>query len=83
MVVGRVSYDPATKEAMQMLIKGQADIEVFISDKGYICLKQRHDSDGEQLIEIAPAYGVKVAGAIGSLQEFAQKKFEKTQPTDD
>jgi hypothetical protein len=66
-----------------MLIKGQADIEVFISDAGYICLKQRHDSDGEQMIEIAPAYGGKVAGAIGSLQEFAQKKFEKSAVTDD
>ena len=66
-----------------MLIKGQADIEVFISDTGYICLKQRHDSDGEQLIEIAPAYGGKVAGAIGSLQEFAQKKFEKSIVNDD
>jgi hypothetical protein len=66
-----------------MLIKGQADIEVFISDMGYICLKQRHESDGDQVIEIAPAYGGKVAGAIGSLQEFAQKKFEKTQISDD
>jgi hypothetical protein len=46
-------------------------------------LKQRHDSDGEQMIEIAPAYGGKVAGAIGSLQEFAQKKFEKSAVTDD
>lgn len=60
-----------------MLIKGQADIEVFISEAGYICLKQRHDAEGEQVIEIAPAYGSKVAGAIGSLQDFAQKKFEK------
>jgi hypothetical protein len=82
-VTRRLIYDACTKEAMQMLIKGQADIEVFISDMGYICLKQRHDSDGDQLIEIAPAYGVKVAVAIGSLQEFAQKKFEKTQLADD
>ena len=66
-----------------MLIKGQADIEVFISDTGYICLKQRHDADGDQVIEIAPAYGGKVAGAIGSLQEFAQKKFEKSVAADD
>lgn len=66
-----------------MVIKGQADIEICISDTGYICLKQRHESDGEQVIEIAPAYGSKVAGAIGSLQEFAQKKFEKMQPGDD
>jgi hypothetical protein len=68
---------------MQMLIKGQADIEVFITDTGYICLKQRNDSDGEQVIEIAPAYGGKVAGAIGSLQDSAQKKFEKSQLVDD
>lgn len=66
-----------------MVIKGQADIEICISDTGYICLKQRHEADGEQVIEIAPAYGSKVAGAIGSLQEFAQKKFEKMQPGDD
>jgi hypothetical protein len=66
-----------------MVIKGQADIEISISDAGYICLKQRHDADGEQVIEIAPAYGSKVAGAIGSMQEFAQKKFEKVQPGDD
>jgi hypothetical protein len=66
-----------------MVIKGQADIEVSITDAGYICLKQRHESDGEQVIEIAPAYSSKVAGAIGSMQEFAQKKFEKVQPGDD
>jgi hypothetical protein len=66
-----------------MVIRGQADIEICISDTGYICLKQRHEADGEQVIEIAPAYGSKVAGAIGSLQEFAQKKFEKMQPGDD
>jgi hypothetical protein len=60
-----------------MRIKGQADIEIFISDSGYICLKQESDVDGEQLIELAPAYGAKVADAIGSLQEFAQAKFEK------
>ena len=61
-----------------MRIKGQADIEIFITDNGYICLKQQRDADGEQLIELAPAYGAKVADAIGSLQEFAQAKFEKT-----
>lgn len=66
-----------------MVIKGQADIEVSISENGYICLKQRHDVDGVQVIEIAPAYGTKVAGAIGQLQEFAQKKFEKSQASDD
>ena len=66
-----------------MLIKGQADIEVSITDSGYICLKQRHEVEGEQVIEIAPAYGAKVAGAIGPLQEFAQKKFEKAALVDD
>jgi hypothetical protein len=71
------------KEVMRMLIKGQADIQVFISDTGYICLKQRHDVEGDQVIEIAPAYGSKVADAIGSLQDFAQTKFEKCQPADD
>jgi hypothetical protein len=71
------------KEVMRMLIKGQADIEICISDTGYICLKQRHEVEGEQVIEIAPAYGSKVAGAIGSMQEFAQKKFEKAELADD
>lgn len=66
-----------------MLIKGQADIEIFISDNGYICLKQQRDMDGEQMIELAPAYGAKVADAIGSLQEFAQAKFQKAAPVDD
>lgn len=66
-----------------MLIKGQADIQIFISDTGYICLKQCHDGEGDQLIEFAPAYGSKVADAIGSLQEFAQTKFEKSLPADD
>ena len=62
-----------------MRIKGQADIDVFISDGGYICLKQKDDLDGERVIEFAPAYGPKVAGAISSLQEFAQAKFEKAE----
>ena len=60
-----------------MRIKGQADIEVFISEGGYICLKQKDELDGEKVIEFAPAYGPKVAGAISMLQEFAQAKFEK------
>jgi hypothetical protein len=60
-----------------MRIKGQADIEIFISDGGYICLRQRRDVDEEQVIEFAPAYGIKVAEAINSLQDFAQTKFEK------
>ena len=66
-----------------MRIKGQADIDIFISDTGYICLKQRHDNEGEQVIEFAPAYGAKVADAIGSLQEFAQAKFQKYQPDEE
>jgi hypothetical protein len=66
-----------------MRIKGQADIEISISDAGYICMKQRNPSEGEQVIEFAPAYGVKVADAIGSLQEFAQAKFQKSVPDDD
>ena len=36
-----------------MRIKGQADIEVFISDGGYICLKQTDEVDGERVIEFA------------------------------
>ena len=62
-----------------MRIKGQADIDIYITDTGYICLKQKDDLDGERLIEFAPAYGQKVAGAIASLQEFAQAKFEKAE----
>jgi hypothetical protein len=66
-----------------MRIKGQADIEVFISDGGYICLKQKDEVDGEKVIEFAPAYGPKVATAISTLQEFAQAKFEKALVVDD
>ena len=62
-----------------MRIKGQADIEVFISEGGYICLKQKDELDGEKVIEFAPAYGPKVASAISNLQEFAQAKFEKAE----
>jgi hypothetical protein len=60
-----------------MLIKGQSDIEIQISDIGYICLKQQED-DGEQVITFAPACATKVAAAIAHLQDFAQKKFEKS-----
>ncbi len=66
-----------------MRIKGQADIEVVISDGGYICLRQEHADLGEQLIEFAPAYGAKIAEAITALQEFAQTKFEKAVLVDD
>ena len=62
-----------------MRIKGQQDIEIYISDSGYICLKQKDELDGERVIEFAPAYGAKVAGAIHQLQEFAQAKFEKAE----
>ncbi len=64
-----------------MLIKGQSDIEIQISDLGYICLKQQ-DDEGDQMITFAPAYAAKVAAAIAQLQEFAQKKFEKSEPED-
>ena len=66
-----------------MRIKGQADIEVFITDGGYICLKQTDEVEGEKVIEFAPAYGAKVAGAIHQLQEFAQAKFEKALALED
>lgn len=62
-----------------MRIKGQSDIQIFISDEGYICLKQQDEVDGAKVIEFAPAYGPKVTGAIASLQEFAQAKFEKAE----
>jgi len=66
-----------------MRIKGQQDIDIFISDSGYICMKQKDDMDGERVIEFAPAYGPKVAGAISQLQEFAQAKFEKAELVED
>jgi hypothetical protein len=65
-----------------MVIKGQSDIEIHISDIGYICLKQEN-GDGEHVITFAPAYASKVAGAIAQLQEFAQKKFEKSEIDED
>jgi hypothetical protein len=65
-----------------MLIKGQSDIEIHISDIGYITLKQQED-EGEQVITFAPAYASKVAAAISHLQDFAQKKFEKSELEDD
>lgn len=66
-----------------MLIKGQSDIEIHISDLGYITLKQRVDSEGDHVISFAPAYAPKVTAAIAQLQEFAQKKFEKSEFVDD
>jgi hypothetical protein len=65
-----------------MVIKGQSDIEIHISDIGYICLKQQ-DGEGDHIISFAPAYASKVAGAISQLQEFAQKKFEKSEFIED
>jgi hypothetical protein len=65
-----------------MVIKGQSDIEIHISDLGYICLKQ-HDVEGDHVVSFAPAYAAKVADAIAQLQEFAQKKFEKTELLDE
>lgn len=72
----------ARQEGFQMRIKGQADIEVFVSEGGYICLRQS-DIDGDKVIEFAPAYGVKVAEAINDLREFAQAKFEKAALVED
>ena len=66
-----------------MLIKGQSDIEIQISDMGYITLKQRVETEGSQEITFAPAYAPKVTAAISQLQEFAQKKFEKSDLVDD
>ena len=65
-----------------MVIKGQSDIEIHIADIGYICLKQQ-DGDGEHVISFAPAYASKVAGAISQLEEFAQRKFEKSELVED
>ena len=66
-----------------MVIKGQSDIEIQISDLGYICLKQQNGDEGEHVVSFAPAYAAKVANAISQLQDFAQRKFEKSEPVDD
>lgn len=60
-----------------MRIRGQSDIEVFVADNGYICLRQNDAVDGAKVIEFAPAYGSKVVDAISQLRDFAQVKFEK------
>jgi hypothetical protein len=65
-----------------MVIKGQSDIEIHISDIGYICLTQQN-GDGDHIISFAPAYASKVASAISQLHEFAQRKFEKSDPVED
>jgi hypothetical protein len=72
----------ASKERRAMVIKGQSDIEIQISELGYICLRQ-HDGEGDHVISFAPAYASKVAGAISQLQEFAQRKFEKSEYLDE
>src|SRR5688500_14286813 len=64
-------------EGSGMRIKGQADIDISISDEGYIVLKQRNGDTDDHVVEFAPAYGAKVADAIEQLQEFAQAKFDK------
>jgi hypothetical protein len=66
-----------------MRIKGQADIEVFVADSGYICVKQNDVVDGEKVIAFAPAYGGKVVEAISQLREFAQAKFERAELVED
>jgi len=66
-----------------MRIRGQADIEVFVADSGYICVKQQDAVDGEKVIEFAPAYGSKIVEAIGQLREFAQAKFDRAAPVED
>ena len=63
-----------------MIIKGQSDIEIQISEHGYITLRQYDSAGGENVVNFAPAYAPKVASAITDLQDFAQKKFEKYAP---
>ena len=65
-----------------MVIKGQSDIDIHLSDIGDLCLQQP-DADGEHVVSFAPAYAAKVAGAISQLQDFAQKKFERCEPDED
>ncbi|HZM34782.1 MAG TPA: hypothetical protein VFC18_09825 [Burkholderiales bacterium] len=65
-----------------MVIKGQSDIEIHITDLGYICLKQ-NDGVGEHVVSFAPAYASKIAEAISQLREFAQTRFEKSELLDD
>src|SRR3954468_15141901 len=71
------------KEGPGMRIRGQKDIEISISDGGYICLKQKSEQEGEQVIEFAPSFGTKVASGMGTLQGFAQAKFLKASPDED
>ena len=66
-----------------MRIRGQSDIEVFVPDNGYICLRQNDAVDGSKVIEFAPAYGTKVVDAISQLRDFAQAKFEKAELVDE
>ena len=66
-----------------MRIRGQSDIEVFVADNGYICLRQDDVVDGSKVIEFAPAYGTKVVDAISQLRAFAQAQFEKAELVDE
>lgn len=63
-----------------MLIKGQSDIEIQITEHGYLTLKQYDGSGNENVVQFAPAYAPKVASAIQDLKDFAQQKFEKYEP---
>jgi hypothetical protein len=44
-----------------MRIKGQAEIDISISDEGYIVLKQRNGAEEPHVIEFAPAKFEKAA----------------------
>jgi len=66
-----------------MRIRGQADIEVFITAAEAELTAMERGENGENMIEFAPAYGAKVAEAIRELQDFAQTKFEKAVLVDD
>jgi hypothetical protein len=59
-----------------MKIKGQAEIDISISDEGYIVLKQKNGGEEAHVVEFAPAFGAKIADAIEQLKEFAQAKFD-------
>jgi hypothetical protein len=60
-----------------MRIKGQYEIDISVSDEGYIVLKQRNGGAEPHVIEIAPLYTARIAEAIGALRDFALKKFDE------
>jgi hypothetical protein len=66
-----------------MKIKGQAEIDISISDEGYIVLKQKNGGDEPHVVEFAPAFGAKISDAIEQLKAFAQAKFEKAALVED